>query len=61
MQADLACEDDIEEVPPTDSSEEWLARNGSVSCELGILYPVLQAILSGRRNHQSLMVNAHDT
>ena len=57
LQADLACEDNSEEVvSPTRTAEDWLARNDSISCELGIRYPVLQAILSGRKNHQSLMV-----
>ena len=61
MQADLACEDDSEAVPHANSPEDWLARNDSISCELGIRYPVLQAILSGRKNHQSLMVRAYET
>ena len=61
LQADLACEDESEAVPPTSSTEEWLGRNDSISCELGIRYPVLQAILSGRKNHQSLMVRAYET
>ena len=56
LHADLA-DEDSEEVPPRQSAEEWLARNDSISCELGIRYPVLQAILSGRKNHQSLMVS----
>ena len=56
LQADLACDDDSEAVPLSNSPEDWLARNDSISCELGIRYPVLQAILSGRKNHQSLMV-----
>ena len=58
LQADLACEDDSEEVvSPTRAAEDWLARNDSISCELGIRYPVLQAILSGHKNHQSLMAS----
>jgi hypothetical protein len=58
LQADLAYQDDSEElVIPTSAAESWLARNDSISCELGIRYPVLQAILSGRKNHQSLMVS----
>ena len=61
LQADLACEDDSEAVPHANSPEDWLARNDSISCELGIRYPVLQAILSGRKNHQSLMVRAYET
>ncbi len=58
LQADLACEDDSEEVPHKSSQEDWLARNDFISCELGIQYPVLQSILSG---HQSLMVSTLET
>jgi hypothetical protein len=58
LQADLAGKEESEEVVSlTRAAEEWLARNDSISCELGIWYPVLQAILSGRKNHQSLMVS----
>ncbi len=42
------------------SAAEWLERNDSISCELGIRGPVLhtnlQAIPFGRKQHQSLMV-----
>ena len=62
LQADLAGEEEIEpEVVKASLSEDWLARNDAISCELGIRYPVLQAILSGRKNHQSLMVHIHYT
>ncbi len=44
LQADLTCEDESEAVPPTSGTEEWLARNDSISCELGIQYPVVQTI-----------------
>ncbi len=60
LQSDLAGDDDIEpEEVAASRAEDWLARNDSISCKLGILYPVLQAILSGRKNHQTLMVSAH--
>ena len=55
LHADLAGDEDMEVVVKS-PAEDWLARNDSISCELGIRYPVLQAILSGRKNHQSLMV-----
>ena len=62
LQADLAGEEEIEpEVVKASLSEDWLAGNDVISCELGIRYPVLQAILSGRKNHQSLMVRIHYT
>jgi hypothetical protein len=60
LQADLAGDDEIEpEEVAASRAEDLLARNDSMSCELGIRYPVLQAILSGRKNHQTLMVSAH--
>ena len=31
-------------------------KNDGISCELGIRYPTLQSILSGRRNHLSIQV-----
>jgi hypothetical protein len=46
---------DSEEVLPRQSAEEWLTRNDSISCELCIQYTVLQAILYGRKKHQSLI------
>ena len=60
LHRDLAGDEDIEpEVVDASRAEAWLARNDSISCELGIRYPVLQAILSGRKNHQSLMVSIY--
>ena len=35
--------------------EIYQARNDAATCELGIRYPVLQSILSGR-NHQTIKV-----
>ena len=60
LQADLGGDEDIEpEKVAASKIEAYLARNDSSSCELGIQYPVLQAILSGRKNHQSLIVRIH--
>ncbi len=60
LQADLAGDDDVEpEEVAASWAEDWPSRNDSISCELGIRYPVLQAILSGHKNHQTLMVSAH--
>ena len=33
-----------------------LDKNDSISCDLGIRYPTFQSIMSGKRNHQSLLV-----
>jgi hypothetical protein len=60
LQSDLAGDEDIDaEEVAASRKEDYLARNDSISCELGIRYPVLQAILSGRKNHQSLMVRIY--
>jgi hypothetical protein len=32
-------------------------RDDGISCELGIRYPTLQAILSGDKNHQTILVS----
>ena len=50
-----------------DSSEDDLSlervteleadKNDGISCELGIRYPTLQSIMSGRKNHLSIQVN----
>jgi len=37
-------------------SQSLLDRNDSISCDLGIRYPTFQSIMSGKSNHQSLMV-----
>ncbi len=47
LQADLAAfgEEDIEPaIVKASPSEDWLARNDLISCELGSWYPVLQAV-----------------
>ena len=37
--------------------KDWMKRNEAISSELGIRYPVLNAIVTGRqRNHQTLQV-----
>ena len=36
-------------------ADRFQARNYAVSCELGIRYPILQSIISGR-NHQTIKV-----
>jgi len=55
LYSDLGDEIDHEK-PDTMKAESWLAKNDSISCELGIRYPVLQSILSGR-NHQTTKVS----
>jgi len=55
------------DVADADSSEDDLSlerlteleadKNDGISCELGIRYPTLQSIMSGRKNHLSIQVN----
>ena len=35
-------------------------KDDGISCELGIRYPTLQAILSGDKNHQTILVSKID-
>ena len=43
------------QLPPDMPHKDWMKRNEAISCELGIRYPVLTAIVTGRqRNHQTL-------
>jgi hypothetical protein len=42
-----------------DRIEAESAANDSLPCELGVLYPLLQSIMAGRRNHQTLQVKTY--
>ena len=33
------------------------AKNDSISCDLGLRYPLLQSILAGSKNHQTLQAS----
>ena len=54
LYSDLADEDAID-VSAAVQADRFQDRNDAVSCELGIRYPVLQSIMSGR-NHQTIKV-----
>ena len=63
LRADLYAEDDNETGEAFDSSTEAKSRleaksaaNDSVPCELGLRYPLLQSIMAGKRNHQTIQV-----
>ena len=59
LRADLLAEeeDDLDErSDTTESLESKSAKNDSLPCELGLRYPLLQSIMSGHRNHQTLQV-----
>ena len=59
LRADLLAEDteDTGEVYQcNDILEAEAAKNDSLPCELGLRYPLLQSIMSCKRNHQTLQV-----
>ena len=59
LRADLLAEDteDTDEVYKcNDILEDEAAKNDSLPCELGLRYPLLQSIMSCKRNHQTLQV-----
>ena len=59
LRADLlAEEEDVQDevIEPKASHEAECAKNDSLPCELGLRYPLLQSIMSGHRNHQTLQV-----
>jgi hypothetical protein len=37
------------------------AKNDSISCDLGLRYPLLQSILAGSKNHQTLQARINQT
>ena len=63
LRADLAGEDDdlSEPVPAVmeqvESERKKYAKNDSISCDLGLPYPLLQSIFAGHKNHQTLHVS----
>ncbi len=62
LRADLYAEDndDIDDsLKPQDRVAAESAENDSLPCELGLRYPLLQSILAGRRNHQTLQVRLY--
>jgi hypothetical protein len=35
-------------------------KNDTISCDLGLRYPLLQSIFSGHKKHQTLQVSAYN-
>ena len=57
LRADLYAEDQEETDETFDSRmEAKSAANDSIPCELGLRYPLLQSIMAGKRNHQTIQV-----
>jgi hypothetical protein len=62
LRADLYAEDNDETdeaFKPQDRVAAESAANDSLPCELGLRYPLLQSIMAGRRNHQTLQVRLY--
>jgi hypothetical protein len=56
LESDLIeCGDDDSGDRPASSE---IRKNEAISCELGIRYPTLQAIMSGKKNIQTTKVNS---
>ena len=52
-----AAGDESIQKPPAQS--DLSAKNDSISCDLGLRYPLLQSIFAGQKNHQTLQVTAY--
>ena len=69
LRADLGGGDDDEHehqaaghaMKQAETEKQKSAKNDSISCDLGLRYPLLQSILAGRKNHQSLQASQHHT
>ena len=57
LQADLEDANGDDEDDGADFKALVADRDDGISCELGIRYPTLQAILSGDKNHQTILVS----
>ena len=63
LRADVTGEDDDQSEPPPavmeqiDSEKKKFEKNDSISCDLGLRYPLLQSIFAGHKNHQTLHVS----
>jgi hypothetical protein len=42
-----------------ETDKKQSARNDSISCDLGLRYPLLQSIFAGSRNHQTVQASHH--
>ncbi len=49
---------DSESIQRLDDHSKLAERNDSISCDLGLRYPLLQSIFAGQKNHQTLQVTA---
>ena len=56
LQADLEDADVEGDDDDTDITQTFADKDDGISCELGIRYPVLQSIMSGDKNHQTIQV-----
>lgn len=65
LRADLMAQDEDDFDAPSaameqvDKDKKMSAKNDSISCDLGLRYPLLQSIFAGSKNHQSLQVSVY--
>ena len=61
LRADLGCggePEDDESIQSLRGQSNLSEKNDSISCDLGLRYPLLQSIFAGQKNHQTLQVTA---
>ena len=56
LQVDLEDAEGTKDDDGTDLKDLIADKDDGISCELGIRYPMLQAIQSGKQNHQTIQV-----
>jgi hypothetical protein len=59
LRADLGCggePEDDESIQSLRGQSNLSEKNDSISCDLGLRYPLLQSIFAGQKNHQTLQV-----
>jgi hypothetical protein len=67
LRADLCGEEDgtgpghdLESIQRPKDHLRMAEKNDSISCDLGLRYPLLQSIFFGHKNHQTLQVSAYN-
>ena len=64
LRSDLCGEDEEagdETIRRLEAEKKLSAKNDSISCDLGLHYPLLQSIFAEKKKHQTLQVSAYTT
>ena len=62
LRTDLCGKDDEagdDTIQRLEAEKKKSQKNDSISCDLGLRYPLVQSIFAGRKNHQTLQVSAY--